>query len=340
MAGSAFKDRNNVRETEQTQVLHSQVAYSRYDLHRPQRQHVATASPIRFAGAGMDTGKPEDCHGGSCPPPPVAGKSWLSRIFQAAKRLVLRLMTMFSDSSKTKSSGIQLIAVESPQAMGLKAADLVAEQLRRKPDSILVFPTGKTPQPLYSRLKAMTASGQVDWRQSRLFHLDEYLNPNPEEPPAYKTFAQEIDSQLWKAIPEANKHYFKDYADPAAYEHALMGPEGSGPDIVILGIGPNGHIAFNEPGSAGDSPSRQIDLAEATIKANFGELNKPGMPTQAVTLGLQAILSAKTIVLLATKGKEKILRRALDPATPPTPDIPASWLKRHPNVVVITDFRL
>jgi glucosamine-6-phosphate deaminase len=246
-----------------------------------------------------------------------------------------------SDSSSTRhTNGVTFMNAGSPQAMGEMAARIIAEQLAQKPESSLVFPTGKTPQPLYAALRELAASGGIDWRRSRLFHLDEYVNPQPEQSPSYRTFADEIDEQLWGAIPEAEKHYFKDAPDPLAYERAVMGNKGTGPDLVVLGIGANGHIAFNEPGSSQDAPSRLVSLAEQTIISNFGGLGKAGTPTQAMTLGLHAILAAKTIILLANRGKEEIVRRAFDPVTPSSPEIPASWLKRHSNVKVITDFNV
>jgi glucosamine-6-phosphate deaminase len=255
------------------------------------------------------------------------------------------MTSMFSsDSSSTRSTrqmnGVTFMNAGSPQAMGQMAARIIQEQLAKKPETVLVIPTGKTPQPLYAALRELTALGSIDWRRSRLFHLDEYVNPQPGQPPSYRTFADEIDAQLWGAIPEAEKHYFKDTSDPLTYERAVMGPDGTGPDLVVLGIGANGHIAFNEPGSSQDSPSRQVNLAEQTIISNFGGLGKPGLPTQAMTLGLRVILAAKTVILLANRGKEEIVRRAFDPVTPSSPEIPASWLKRHPNVKVITDFNV
>jgi glucosamine-6-phosphate deaminase len=112
-----------------------------------------------------------------------------------------------------------------------------------------------------------------------------------------------------------------------------------GPDLIILGIGHNGHIAFNEPGSMDDSITRVVDLAEQTMVSNFGGVGQAGYPTQAITLGLKAILSARHILMLATgSGKRGIIQRAFNMETPPDPDCPASWLKRHPHVTLLTDF--
>lgn len=239
--------------------------------------------------------------------------------------------------SSQEAGSIRLVRKNNPEAVGLEAAGMVANQLVEKPDSTLVFPTGNTPLPMY---KALLHMPHLNWKKSRLFHLDEYVKPaGYNRPVPYETYEDYMRRELWDCL-DANKHYFSHYTDnPAAYE-AQVNATG-GPDLVILGIGANGHIAFNEPGSAKDSPARTIDLADQTILSNFGSVGKQGYPTQAVTLGLKTILSAKRIILLATgEGKRDILKRALDPSTPADPAIPASFLKEHPNVTVITDFDL
>ncbi len=234
-----------------------------------------------------------------------------------------------------RTGNVQFVRKNSADAVGLEAADRVAAQLVSKPDSTLVFPTGNTPLPMYKALRHMP---HLNWKQSRLFHLDEYVQPAGHGGPLkYETYQEYMRRELWDCL-DAQKHYFAHYtAQPAQYEQ-LVNATG-GPELVILGIGANGHIAFNEPGSAPDSPARTIDLTDQTVISNFGSVGKKDYPTQAVTLGLKTILGAKQILLLATgEGKREILKKALDPATPPDPAIPASYLKSHPNVTVITDF--
>jgi glucosamine-6-phosphate deaminase len=238
--------------------------------------------------------------------------------------------------------GSRFIQEPDSEAVGLKAAGLIAEQLAEKPDSSIVFPTGKTPLPMY---RALRHQPELSWRQSRLFHLDEYVRPpDATGPLKYETFEAYMRRELWDYI-DGKKFYFSHYtADPAAYEQLVRAQDG--PDLVILGIGKNGHIAFNEPGSAPDSPGRLIQLTEETINSNFGHSpasasTRTGYPTQAVTLGLKTILAARRLILLATgTGKRLIVQRAFDPTTPPDTTCPASWLKRHPNVTVLTDFSL
>lgn len=240
-------------------------------------------------------------------------------------------------------AGPRFVQLPNAEAVGRKAAGIVGEQLAEKPDSTIVFPTGKTPLPMYAALRQMP---EIDWTHSRLFQLDEYVPPvgsacapyeaSSCETSYYETFAQFMDRELWRLI-SGQKYYIQDYfGNPAAYERLLA--EQGGPDLVVLGIGRNGHVAFNEPGSPPDSGMRIIDLAEQTIHSNFGQTSKP-VPTQAMTLGLKNILQARHIVLLATgTGKQEIVGRAFDPSVPPSVDCPASWLKRHPSITLITDF--
>lgn len=230
--------------------------------------------------------------------------------------------------------GLQWLQLANPELVGKKAAELIALQLAEKPDSSLVFPTGKTPLPMYAHLRQIEG---INWEKSRLFQLDEYIKPPTKGPLPYQSFAAFMHQQLWGAV-GGQKFYLEQYFDcPLAYE-ALVS-KANGPDLVVLGIGQNGHIAFNEPGSSVDSPTRAVELTEQTMLSNFGQVNQPGYPTQAITLGLKAILGARHILLLATgAGKKEIIQRAFNSETPPEVACPASWLKRHPKVTLLTDF--
>lgn len=229
----------------------------------------------------------------------------------------------------------RFIALQDARSVGQQAALLIARQIKDKPDASIVFPTGKTPLPLYAVLRQMSGLG---WSKTRLFQLDEYVKPTGlQEPLPYETFATFLNRELWHHI-GGNKYYIQDYlACPDAYEKQLS--ENGGPDLVILGIGGNGHIAFNEPGSSPDSITRVVSLAPKTLNANFGDSNKAGYPTEAITMGLATILASKQIILLATGvNKQDIVAQAFAPDTEPSVHCPASWLKRHPCLTVMTDF--
>lgn len=237
---------------------------------------------------------------------------------------------------KQATADIRLLTKESADAVGQEAARIVAAQLATKPESSIVFPTGKTPLPLY---KALRETPGIEWSDSQLFQLDEYLPPQPGQPARYETFAEFMQRELWAHV-AGEKYYIKDYLqNPQGYECLVN--QNNGPDLVILGIGSNGHIAFNEPGSQPDSHTRVIDLTEETLRSNFGGIDRVEYPRQAMTMGLRTILGAKRILLMATgEGKRDILQRAFNPATPPSLDCPASWLKQHPNVLILTDFQV
>lgn len=250
------------------------------------------------------------------------------------KQLKQAALTQVGMAKQELQSGLQWLQLANPDMVGQKAAELVAFQLAEKPNSALVFPTGKTPLPMYAHLRQTSG---INWEKSRLFQLDEYIKPQIDGPLPYQSFAAFMHQELWNFV-GGQKFYLEQYFDcPLAYE-ALVTKD-DGPDLIILGIGHNGHIAFNEPGSMDDSATRIVDLAEQTMLSNFGGIRQAGYPTQAITLGLKAILNARHILMLATGGgKKEIIQRAFNMETPPDPDCPASWLKRHPHVTLLTDF--
>jgi glucosamine-6-phosphate deaminase len=231
---------------------------------------------------------------------------------------------------------LRLIEKVDAEAVAQHAALLVKRHLLEKPGSPIVFPTGKTPKRLYEILRD---DRSLDWSQTPLFHLDEYVPAvTPSEKPLYQSFQQALDEELWSAI-EGQKHYFiDDIGNPTHYEKRLI--DAGGPGLILLGIGGNGHIAFNEPPCEANAPTCRVPLMATTLKANFGlDAPNPNYPNAAVTLGLGLILKAGEIVLLATGiNKQAILRRAFDSLLPPEAACPASWLKMHPNVSVLSDF--
>ena len=250
----------------------------------------------------------------------------------------------------TGNSGVRFVRKDNAAAVGKEAAVMIANQLAWQPDSTFIFPTGGTPLPMYESLRHRP---ELNWKKARLFHLDEYVPPQGYTGPTrYETYEEYMRRELWDYL-DADRHFFKHSAnDPVGYEREIN--KTGGPDVVVLGIGVNGHVAFNEPGADPHSPARTIEMADSTILRNFKLPNPPrkadgtldrdalhrmGYPTDAVTVGLDTILRAKKIVLLATGAdKQAIVKQAFDPKTPPDPQLPASWLKTHPDVTVITDF--
>ncbi|MEB3286724.1 MAG: 6-phosphogluconolactonase [Vampirovibrionales bacterium] len=234
-------------------------------------------------------------------------------------------------------------------AVGHMAASLIAQQLNETPDSVFIFPTGNTPKPMYEALRSMPG---LNWRQAKLFHLDEYVQKPELGLSQEQTFKNYLNKELWEANPaisQARRYYLQDYLhNPKGYEDKIKAV--GHPDVVVLGIGGNGHIAFIEPGFDPKVASHihTVHLAEKTLNDNFPNRKSPQNPNgegysdEAVTLGLETILSARHIILLATgNNKKAILKKAFgDFSEPPTPEVPASYLKMHPNVTVITDVTL
>ncbi|HEY9870080.1 MAG TPA: glucosamine-6-phosphate deaminase [Candidatus Obscuribacterales bacterium] len=216
------------------------------------------------------------------------------------------------------------------KAMSLRLAEAVADQLRAKPASCLGLPTGRTPLGLYETLAEWSRTGALDWRAARCFALDEYIDV-----PGEHSFACYLDSNIFRHtnLPESarfNPLWVDDY-------DACIAAAG-GLDLTIVGIGINGHIAFNEPGTPLASWTHCAWLTESTRRANapdFGGLE--AVPSRAVTMGLTTIMSSRKVILIASgQHKQGILSRAL--TGPVTAAVPASYLQVHPALTVLTDF--
>jgi len=234
---------------------------------------------------------------------------------------------------------ITLHIVEDYQALSKKAAQMFAAQVNNNPTGIYGFATGGTPEGMYEELCSMSAAGKVDMTKIMAFNLDEYVSLSQDDPQSYFYY---MAKRLFDAVgvPHGNRFIPKgDTPDPiaecAAYEKKLA--ETSGINLQILGIGTNGHIGFNEPADTFAGQTGYVALAEETIQVNsrFFE-NESDVPRFAISMGMQTIMMAETLLLLASgDSKAKILREAL--VGPITPFVPASALQMHRNVIVIAD---
>lgn len=221
------------------------------------------------------------------------------------------------------------------------AAELVSQRLQSKPNFVLGLATGETPLLLYRNLIERCRRGKRDFSQLTTFNLDEYLGLAPIHPQSYRFF---MNRNLFDHldVPREQTHILDGSAsDPQAacadFEKAIV--ESSGIDLQVLGVGSNGHIAFNEPGSAFDSRTRVVDLSDDTIRANSdGRFFKDHreVPHQALSMGLGTIMETREIILLA-KGKLKAdaVQRAVE--GPVTENVPASILQRHPQCTFFLD---
>ena len=205
-----------------------------------------------------------------------------------------------------------------------RVAKIVERQLKKQPLSKLVLPTGDTPLGMYEEL----VNRELDWSHTITFNLDVYLM-NVDHPESYQSYMRKNLFDKTNIYPD---HFHFPFRPTSAFEDKIAGSMGI--DLCILGIGTNGHIAFNEPGSSFKSRTRVVNLDEQTIEDNsrfFGSVDDT--PKQAITMGLGTIMESKKIVLMANGDhKLQILERAMYDGV--TEDIPASILQRHNNVEV------
>ncbi len=203
-------------------------------------------------------------------------------------------------------------------------ADIVEKQLRKQPLSKLILPTGSTPLGLYDEL----VKRKLDWSHTITFNLDEYLM-NHDHPYSYHSYMKKNLFDRTNIYPNNCNFPFR---PTLSFEDKMYTYRGI--DLCILGIGSNGHIAFNEPGSSFKSRTRVVDLTEQTIQDNsrfFGSAED--VPKQAITMGLGTIMESKKIILMANgKHKLNILKVAMNGKV--TEDVPASILQKHNDVEV------
>lgn len=210
--------------------------------------------------------------------------------------------------------------------------EIIKEELDNGNLKVFGLATGSTPETLYEVLRA----SDLDFSDTVSVNLDEYVGLEPSHPQSYNYFMKE---HLFDAKP-FKKNYLPDGSNPdgvsesTKYEQILN----ENPiDLQILGIGTNGHIGFNEPGSGFDTITREVDLVEETIDANARFFDsRDEVPKTAISMGIGSILKAKKIILFAYgENKADAVRRMLEEA--PTVDLPASALQNHDNVTIIID---
>ena len=235
---------------------------------------------------------------------------------------------------------MQLFIEETYEDMSRRAADLIAAQLIVDPASTLGLATGSTPIGLYADLVEDFQADRISFEQVTTFNLDEYRGLSPEHDQSYRYFMQKNLFDHVDIDPEATS--VPDGANPDAqaacesYELAIS--EAGGIDLQLLGLGPNGHIGFNEPGEAFELGTHCVDLKPETIEANkrFFDGNADLVPKQAYTMGIKTIMQARKVLMVANgKGKADIVKKAF--FGPVTPEVPASILQMHPDFILVGD---
>ncbi len=232
------------------------------------------------------------------------------------------------------------IVVDNKKQIGQEAAKIFEKQINKKPDSLIGLATGSTPIPLYEELIRLNKKNVIDFSKVRTVNLDEYIGLEAGNKQSYryfmdKNFVSHINIKSENtALPNGMA---EDIASECRRYDKLIVAFG-GIDIQLLGIGHNGHIGFNEPGTEFIVKTHAVQIAEKTRFANsrFFDNNPDEVPKEAVTMGIGNIMSAKKIVLLVSgRDKAEIMKEAFMGSV--TPAIPASVLQLHENVVVIAD---
>ncbi|NWN98654.1 MAG: glucosamine-6-phosphate deaminase [Bacillus sp. (in: Bacteria)] len=234
---------------------------------------------------------------------------------------------------------MKIINVGNYQELSERAAKIVIETVQNKPNAVLGLATGSTPIGLYNELIDDHAKNGTSYRKICTFNLDEYVGLEGSHPQSYLYFMRQhlfnhIDISLENTfIPNGKAEDMMKECE--RYEELIK--EKGGIDLQILGIGQNGHIGFNEPGTSFSSRTHIIQLTESTRKANsrfFSSMDE--VPTHAVTVGIQTIMESRKILLLVSgQAKMEAFKRLLSDEIDES--FPASVLKLHNDVTVITD---
>ena len=234
---------------------------------------------------------------------------------------------------------MELVRAKDYNDMSRKAANVISAQVILKPNSVLGLATGDTPKGTYLQLAEWQKKGDCSFAKASSYNLDEYVGLTPDHPQSYhyfmrKNFFDLVDIDL------ANTHVPDGAADDveqACVDYDSIVAEAGYPDLQLLGIGRNGHIGFNEPNDHFVGGCHVVDLTESTIEANsrlFDSVDE--VPRQAVSMGIQTIMYARRILILASgEDKAKAVRDMVYGLI--TPQVPASILQLHPNCTVIAD---
>ncbi|SEJ13846.1 glucosamine-6-phosphate deaminase [Cyclobacterium xiamenense] len=233
---------------------------------------------------------------------------------------------------------MQVQIFQNKEALHRAVAERIIAEVKQNPQSVLGLSTGSSPIDTYANLVRDHQTQGTDYSRVRTFNLDEYVGLAGSHPQSYRYFMNEhLFHHL--NIPMENTYVPSGIGDLEkeceAYENEIK--RQGGIDLQLLGIGTNGHIGFNEPGTPLDSRTHVTRLLQETITANarfFSTVEE--VPTEAVTMGIQTIMEARQIVLLAYGSKKAAtIRDAV--RRPVTENVPASVLQHHPDVALYLD---
>ena len=221
----------------------------------------------------------------------------------------------------------RITVVDDYDTMSKLAADRVADVITAFPDAAITVPTGSTPAGMYEELVRRINAKELDASRVQVFCLDDYLGQTPEDEASLTKLL--IREFLEPAnIPMENVHFIPTVSDDphaAADRYEAEIAKAGGLKLAVIGLGPNGHVAFNEPRSGPDTRTRVVDLTRESRDQNAAYYEGAEIPEQAITMGIGTILDAENIVMIVSgEGKAEIVGEMVN--GPMTDDLPASWM--------------
>lgn len=233
---------------------------------------------------------------------------------------------------------MHIVVCKDYEEMSRRAAEIVAEQIKKRPDGLISFPGGDTPLGMVHVFADMVNECKVDISRTHYVSLDEWVGLSNEDEGSCGLFNQQnLLSRLQH--PFAGTHIINGAAENIESERVALNDYISqyGPlDVSVLGIGMNGHLGFNENGVDFDLDAHIIPLSETTLKVMTKYFGEKFHPTHGISQGIRQIMAAKTVILIANGAhKAEILKKAVH--GPVTNEVPASVLQNHPNCYVVAD---
>ncbi len=234
---------------------------------------------------------------------------------------------------------IKVIVCKDYDDVSDKAAEIMLDVVKSDPKAVLGLATGSSPIGLYQRMIKDHQENGTSYAEITTFNLDEYVGLDRDHPQSYYTFMHQnlfnhLDIKKENInIPSTQGDDMQANCD--AYNELLSKYS---IDLQLLGIGSNGHLAFNEPGTPFDSVTQVVDLVESTIKDNarFFDYDMSKVPTQSITMGIKNVMDAKRILLVASgKNKADAIYKTVNGEI--STDCPASILQKHPDVTIVVD---
>lgn len=233
---------------------------------------------------------------------------------------------------------MKVIITENYEEMSKKAAEIIIDIVKNNPDAVLGLATGSSPIGMYQNMAKAYKNGEVSFKNVSSVNLDEYVGLTADHDQSYAYFMRE---NLFKYIDIDIKNTnlpcgsAKDLQAECDRYNALLSTMQQ--DVQVLGLGSNGHIGFNEPGTPLSSVTHLVDLTENTIKDNSRLFNSiDEVPRQALSMGIKNIMQAKSVLMVVSgKNKAAAVRGMVKGEI--TPELPASVLQLHPFVTVVCD---